>query len=208
MDTLDLVKESYQRLSTDELIRIARTPQTLELEAIPLLQKELITRNCPDEALSLTDFLLHSPVKLSFMSIEELQKLVFDRLESGESIESIKIDLKENGIDILDIINAESKERERAFDYMLSLKEQGLHEIEVKEKIQETFSIDENASEVLHAQFRSRGWQNLVVGSVFVGIVGIALLLCINGHFSLGVGAAIVAAAGVWRITKGRRQLR
>jgi hypothetical protein len=32
------------------------------------------------------------------MSIEELQKVVFERLQSGESIESIKIDLKENGI--------------------------------------------------------------------------------------------------------------
>jgi hypothetical protein len=191
MDNLNLVEENYQRLSTDELIRIAAAPAALAPEAIPLLQKELIARNHPEEALALTRFLLDGPLRLSFLSVEELQKLVFERLESGESIESIKIDLKENGIDIFNIINAESGEMEKAFDYMLSLKDQGLDDTEVKEKMQETFSIDENATEVLHAQFKKRGWQNLVIGISLVGI-----------------GTVLLAATGMWRIVVGARQLR
>lgn len=121
MNNLKLVAEQYQRLSIDELIHIASDPAALDPDAIPLLQKELITRNHPEEALALTQFLLNSSLRLSFLSIEELQKLVFERLESGESIESIKLDLKENGINIFDIMEAGSREREKASDYMLSL---------------------------------------------------------------------------------------
>jgi hypothetical protein len=116
--------------------------------------------------------------------------------------------LKENGIDILDIINAESKEREKAFDYMLALKNLGLDDTEVKEKMQETFSIDEVTSEVLQAQFKKRGWQNLVIGFSLVGIVGLLIILGINAHNGIGIGAVLVAATGIWRIVVGSRQLR
>lgn len=57
---------------------------------------------------------------------------------------------------------------------------------EVKEKMQETFSIDEGDSAVIHAQFKKRGWQNVVIG----------------------IGAILIAATGIWRIVVGSRQLR
>ena len=208
MNDLNLVEENYRRLSTDELIRIAGEPEVLNPEAIKLLQRELIARNHSEEALALTEFLLNGSRRLSFMSLEELQKVVFERLGSGESIESIKIDLKENGIDILDIINAEGKEREKAFDYMLELKKLGLDDAEVKEKMQETFSIDEGDSEVIHAQFKKRGWQNLVIGIALVGIIGLLMVLSSNGHGGIGFGAVLLGATGVWRIVVGARQLR
>jgi len=208
MNNLSLVEENYQRLSTDELIRIAEDPASLNPEVIHLLQRELIARNHPEEALALTDFLLNSPLRLSFMSIEELQKVVFERLQSGESIESIKIDLKENGINILDIINAEGKEREKAFDYMLALKNLGLDDTEVKEEMQETFSLDEGDSEVIHAQFKKRGWQNLVIGISIVVIVGLLAIGSMNTRGGIGIGAILIAATGVWRIVVGSRQLR
>jgi len=80
----------FKRLSTDELIRIAGDPASLNPDVIHLLQRELIARNHSEEALALTEFLLNGPRRFSFMSIEELQKVVFERLESGESIESIR----------------------------------------------------------------------------------------------------------------------
>jgi hypothetical protein len=208
MNDLSLVEENYKRLSIDELIRISEDPEVLNPEAIKLLQRELIARNHSEEALALTEFLLSGSRRLSFMSLEELQKVVFERLESGESIESIKIDLKENGINVIDIINAEGKEREKAFDYMLALKNNGLDDMEVKEKMQETFSIDENDSEVIHAQFKKRGWQNMVIGISLVCIVGLLVAVSMNTRNGIGIGAVLVAATGVWRIIVGSRQLR
>ena len=208
MNNLSLVEETYQKLSTEELIRIAADPASLEPDVIPVLQKELIARSHPEEALALTEYLLNGTGRLSFLSLEELQNLVYERIESGEPIESIKLDLKDNGINILDIITAESRHKERAFDYMLSLKEQGLHEIEVKERIQDTLSLDENESEVLHAQFRKRGWENMIIGLALVGLVALVFILSLAGQMVIRFGAALVFAAGVSRIVIGSRQLK
>lgn len=133
------IQENYKRMPLEKLIMLANNPKELELEAIGILQQELLNRNQTKEALSFTEFLINRKKENSIgnMSMPELKQLIKDRLESGEPIENIKIDLKEEGIDIFDIVNSDNKLKEKAFDYILHLKENGNNDNEIDKKLKE-----------------------------------------------------------------------
>lgn len=206
MEDISLVADHYKTLQTAELIEIARDPAGLRPEIIPVLQKELITRNQPDEALLLSDFLLNGPSKLKRLSTEALQQLINQRLGAGEPLESIKIDLQDNGINIFDVINNESKEKNKTFEYMIAMKEQGLNGKELNDKLQETFAIQEEESEILKMQLKKKGQRNMIIGWSIVVIVSIFMLISAGMDRYPGIGAILLFGIGIWRIIEGKRQ--
>ena len=128
MSNLNDIEAYYQGVSKEKLLQIAQRPQDLRLDAIPLLQKELLGRGMNAEALLITDFLVgvkkDEPERLNYaeMSLYEMQEHVKERIQEGESIESIKLDLRENGVDIFAILNENDNLKESAFEYMTYLK--------------------------------------------------------------------------------------
>src|SRR6187455_746903 len=128
MNDLRDIEENYKRMTDEKLIQLTMTPQDLRLEVIPILQQELLNRGQHQAAISLTGFLVKSKEKPRFseMTVVELKQLVNERLESGESIESIKLHLKDDGVNIFDVLNDDMELQEKAFDYITHLKEQGL----------------------------------------------------------------------------------
>jgi len=210
MNDLRNIEEKYKGMTIEELIRLTIKPQDLRLDVIPILQMELFNRGLKKEAMSLTDFLVKSKEKPRFseLSVVELKQLIEDRLESGESIESIKIDLKDDGINIFDIINDDNTLKEKAFDYITHLKQQGLEENEIDEKLKETFSMEKGDSGMLKIQLKKNGNQNLIYGYTISIIALLLIIISLSVGGSVTIGGIIILSLGIWRIFKGYEQLK
>lgn len=206
MHNLDLVIEQYKRLRTEELVHIASDPAALDLAVIPHLQAELLNRDKKEEALQLSSFLVSRPEPAKEISKEELADSIKDRIDAGEPLESIKLDLEDRGIDFFAIMNNEAQLKDKTFEYLTSLKEEGLDDAEIDAKLKKTFGMDETEADILKRELRSRGKQNLVIGYSIVIIVGTLSLLTLGAGIGITIGAILIIAIGIWRIVEGYRQ--
>jgi hypothetical protein len=205
---LQTIAEKYSQLSTEKLIRLTKEAGGLQLEAIPLLQKELLKRGKQDEALALSSFLVESRANARKPTPEEVHQLIQQRLAAGEYLESIQIDLKENGIDIFELADTEVKLKNSAFNYITTLKEEGHDQAEINTKIKDAFAIDDSQSALLQSELKREGNRNLVSGYVLVGVCLLLGAAMIGVGGSIRVGFFLVLGAGVWRICEGYKQRR
>ncbi|MDX9855083.1 MAG: hypothetical protein RBS81_14970 [Tenuifilaceae bacterium] len=214
MSNLNDIEAYYQGVSNEKLLQIAQRPQDLRLDAIPLLQKELLGRGMNAEALLITDFLVgvkkDEPARPNYaeMSLYEMQEHVKERLQDGESIESIKLDLRENGVDIFAILNENDNLKESAFEYMTYLKKEGFEEEEIAEKLEENLAIDKSDSEMLKVQIKNSGKQNLTIGYTLAILGSVFILLTLSSTGGFPISAVILIVLGVWRIYVGYERLK
>lgn len=214
MSNLNDIEVYYQGVSNEKLLQIAQRPQDLRLDAIPLLQKELLGRGMNAEALLITDFLVgvkkDEPERPNYaeMSLYEMQEHVKERIQEGESIESIKLDLRENGVDIFAILNENDNLKESAFEYMTYLKKEGFEEEEIAEKLEENLAIDKRDSEMLKVQIKNSGKQNLTIGYTLAILGSVFILLTLSSTGGFPISAVILIVLGVWRIYVGYERLR
>jgi len=203
-------EEIYREMSDEDIILIAYQPEGIELEHIPIIQKELIKRRKQDEALMLSEYLIAANQKknLARLSNEELRVYINQRVEQGESIDAISLDLKESGINIFDIIEAENKQRDDAFDFITDLKQKGYEEYEVDSKIKEKYSLQQDEVEDLHVQRNKSGRMNMVFGVVVVAVALILLPGAIEYSNRRFAGAICLVAFGVWQIYYGYQKTR
>jgi hypothetical protein len=206
MNNLNHIIENYKRLPTEELIEIAKSPEQLELEIIPHLQSELFNRNKKEEALLLSEYLIKRPKSVAELNKEELTEMIKERVDSGELLESIKLDLKDKGVDLFNLLQVQNQLQGKALDYLTSLKEEGMDEAEIDEKLKSRFSLNENEADVLKRQLRAKGKQNLVIGYTLVIIMGILSIAALSLGGFVGIGGLLLTALGVWRIVEGHRQ--
>ena len=144
MSDLARIEENYKRKSTEELVELTLNPKELRLEIIPILQQELLNRGRHKEALSLTEFLVNAKKNPSLKDLpnEEVYKLVNERLDAGESIESIRLHLRDEGVDMLERMSEEGGGKKDAFEYLRHLKQQGLAENEVYARLKLSLSLE------------------------------------------------------------------
>ena len=209
MENLDLIIEKYKHLTTEELIDLAKKPGELEREIIPHLQSELLNRDKKEAALSLSNYLINLPVvpvSLKGLTKAELFELIKLRIDSGENIEGIKLDLQDNGYNMLDILNADEELKNQSLNYLTSLKSEGLSEEEIDKKMKATFSVTENESEILKKQLKLKGKQNITIGYsiLFVTILVGLLAVGVGGRVSYGLLVGI--GSGIWLVALGYNQ--
>ena len=211
MESIDSIVENYKRLSTGELIAIAAEPWNLRKEIIPHLQSELLARDRKAEALKLSEYLVqNTTIKKPYQlySKEELGDHIKERLESGELLESIKIDLKENGVDMFALLESEQVLDNKKLDYLTSLKNDLLEEKEIDEKMKTSFGLTETETDQLKRQLKSKGTQNIVIGSTLVIVMTLLLMAAFENGGRIGLGAVLLIGIGVWRISLGVKQRR
>lgn len=206
MENIDVIAGHYKNMSDAKLAALANEPRELRMEVLPVLQLELINRGLTDQAMAISHYLIQTKVVPDFgsYSMDELKKLVSERIDSGESVESIKIDLKDHGINLFDILSQDENLREQSLNYLTELKSQGLSEEEIDEKMEETLSIEKNEIEMLKSNLRLRGKRNLAIGFTCLAFV---LLIFVSG-LSLTIGGVLLAGIAVWQIYKGFEQTR
>jgi len=203
-------EEIYREMSDEDIILIAYQPEGIKLEEIPIIQKELLHRKKSEEAIMLSEYLIaaNQKVNLARLSDDELRQHINERLEQGESIDVIRQDMKESGINFFDIIATENKERHKAFDYISELKQQGLEEDEVDDKIREKYKLEQDEVEDLKVQRMRSGRKNLIIGYSIVGVMSLLMLVSISMGGSISIGAIIIVAVGIWQIYSGYEKMK
>jgi hypothetical protein len=118
-----------------------------------LLQNELRIRGLEEEASKL-DHLERAENPYQNLSLQEIQVIVSDRLETGESWESIHTDLKEHGISAMDLFQMENERKELAIAIDENErggsfpKEKLMNELNYKEEELEDFKSNIHGSDV------------------------------------------------------------
>jgi len=203
MADLKVIETQYKQLSSEELIKISKTPEDLKIDVIPVLQRELLSRGMNEEALELSHYLVSGPSKSKNLSTREIRMLISERLQSGESIESIKANFDDLRVNINDYLEEDIKLENKMFDYMASLQSQGLSDEEINSKLKTNFSLEEQDSEILKARLKRKATYNLIIGYTLVIVVGLLSLFILANGGRIGIGAIIILGIGVWRIYEG-----
>lgn len=100
---------NYKAMPDGQLVELVKEAGSLRKEVLPLLQKELQERGMEEHALLLDKYLREEVKAIGDMTKEELTNLVSQRLADGESIENMTIYLRENGINIYDLLVDENE---------------------------------------------------------------------------------------------------
>jgi len=207
MADLKIIEDNYKKISDDKLKLTVTELDSLNIEVIPILQQELLNRGLEEEVLVVTNFLLNSKENQNIyenLSVGELREIIDERLNSGESIESIKIDLKDNGIDIFDIFDGDSKEREKVYENISYLKELGYTEEEINKELKSEFSLEESDGKRLQYELKSKGKMRLIFGYSIVFIIFIIVFRF--GKFPISL--LFIFALAVWNIYKGHKEIK
>ena len=207
MDNLKIIEDNYKNMSDDKLKLIVTELDSLIVEAIPILQQELLNRNLKEEVLVVTNFLLNPKENQNIyenLSVGELQEIIDERVNSGESIESIKIDLEENGVNIFEIFNTDSKEREKIYKNISYLKDLGYTEEEVSKELKSEFPLEESEAKRLQYELKSKGKKRLIFGysTVFITFV------IIFGFGKFPIAWFFIFFLAVWNIYKGHKEIK
>lgn len=203
-------EEIYSEMSDEDIILIAYQPEGIELEHIPIIQKELIKRRKQDEALMLSEYLIAANQKknLARLSNEELRVYINQRVEQGESIDAISLDLKESGINIFDIVEAENKQCDDAFDFITDLKQKGYEEYEVDSKIKEKYSLQQDEVEDLRIRRNRSGKLNLIFGILIIIVAVILIPYAAEQGGRRYLGAVGLLVLGVWQVYAGYQKMK
>lgn len=206
MNDLQEIEENYKAMSTTKLKTLAQKPQDLRIEVLPLLQQELLARGENTDAMSITQYLVQAKQAnpTANLSSDDLKQLIKDRLSAGESLESITTD--NQGINIFTIIDNDNKLKEKAFSYISSLKDQGLHDEELDAKLRETLTITQTQLDMLKAELKARAHKNLVMGYVIVGVALLLILISMLAGGNVTIGAVLIFIIGVVKLIQGYEQ--
>ncbi|MES2763889.1 MAG: hypothetical protein V4677_16860 [Bacteroidota bacterium] len=179
---LQLIKEKYQAMLTDDLIRLSKKPKDLREEVIPVLKAELIRRGKRDDA-AVVDQILEETQKLKYqgLSLVELREIVRERLDAGEEMESIKIDFRLNGIDVFELLKEEVKFEEEVFGSITQMKQEGASVTDIDDHLEKTYQIDKADTSKLRSELIVKGKRNQTWGFVLIMISCVFLLImCLN----------------------------
>jgi hypothetical protein len=204
MENLDFIVKKYKTISTEDLIYLSKKPNELRIEIIPHLQSELLNRGEKEEALLLSEYLINSSKSNKELTKEDIKKIIQDKINQGENLENIQIDLKEMGISIIDHIDDIEKLRNKALEYLTILKQDGLNENEIDNKLKNTFNLSEQDSEILRSDLRKKGRQNLIIGYLILAIMLIAIIITV----SINLPIMIATGWSIWIIYKGHSQIK
>ncbi len=204
---IQLLINHYKQLSTDELLKIAKNPEKIAPETISIIQNELISRDEFEVAYNLKSHVPTLEKPLSELTEIEISEIVIERINLGESIESIQMDLKSKGVNILDFMNEEVDSLQVKYKYILSLREEGLDEEEISQKVKQEFDINEIEDEELKIELRKKGSRNIKIGYLLIIISIIVTLVNIALDQVVFAFPLITFVVAIGLIIKGKQQI-
>ncbi|MFM2018413.1 MAG: hypothetical protein RL007_2069 [Bacteroidota bacterium] len=204
MLTREHFHSTYITKSEDALSSLVKEQDKLTAEARAALQDVLRERNLmhliPQEKPSQV-----KTASLAHLSADEIRAIINRRLDSGEKLESIKVDLQSRGVDLLKVIAEEGEKTEAIDERLIELQSQGKTEEEIAHQLKKEFGISKEEAAQLPEQVKSRG-AGLIAAGVLMLVIGIpyaAVMLQSAEHMNTYFLALIPAGLGLviagWR---------
>jgi hypothetical protein len=198
----------YISKSEDGLAALVKEQDKLTAEAqaalLDVLRERNLTSLLPKEKPSQP-----KSASLAHLNADEIRAIINRRLDSGEKLESIKVDLQSRGVDLLTVIAEEGEKTEAIDERLIELQSQGKTEEEIAQQLKKEFGISKEDAAQLPEQVKSRG-AGLIAAGVLILIIAIpyaAVMLQnaehMNRYFLALIPAGIVLVIAGWRRKKG-----
>jgi hypothetical protein len=201
MDDLKKFELRYKELPDSKLLELWKERNTLRSELVPVLKNEILTRG-----IKIDDSVVEVQSDYSDLSYKELQEFVSERLQTGESIESIKIDLADHGINVMELFNRESEKNEKVYNFLASSQKHDEDEEYVKQTLKEEYGIEEGEIPEYKQQMKSRAKAYISVGGVLIFLSAIFLLIASETGMGGIRGILALLGGGVFLLMKGLSQ--
>ena len=204
MLTREHFHSTYITKSEDALAALVKEQDKLTAEARSALQDVLRERNLlhliPQEKPAAT-----KTASLAHLSADEIRAIVNRRLDSGEKLESIKVDLQSRGVDLLKVIAEEGEKTEAIDERLVELQSQGKTEEEIAQQLKKEFGISKEEAAQLPEQVKSRG-AGLIAAGVLMLVIAVpyaAVMLQnaehMNPYFLASIPAGLGLVIAGWR---------
>lgn len=169
MLTREHFHSTYITKSEDALAALVKEQDKLTAEARAALHDVLRERNLlhliPQEKPAST-----KTASLAHLSADEIRAIINRRLDSGEKLESIKVDLQSRGVDLLKVIAEEGEKTEAIDERLVELQSQGKTEEEIAQQLKKEFGISKEEAAQLPEQVKSRGAGFIAAGVLMLVI--------------------------------------
>ena len=201
------IKKYYEGLEDFQFKNILTNAKGLKSEMFPILKAELEKRNLKEELIMFDAFLTQLEVKEEYskLSLEEVRKLVDERLDRGESIESVKTDLSNNDVDIDELLENDREKKRIVHNTILTMKEYEFSDKRFKEVLNDKFDLKEEDLSEVNRDLKRKGWMNLMFGILLILVSIIWISIRHNVSSILFSFAALVA--GIALIRKGKKYI-
>lgn len=210
---IESLRKNYATKQTEDLLRLLNNLESLEPDAISVLEEELNYRGLKDEA-----------EKIDFFFEEEKQKIVeevaiqkeveFEEqnvyalmgsfLNNGDSLELAWHHLKEKDINLFQLLNNKPQSDKMLSEYVHKLKDQGYEQSAIDDHLSNIYM----GLEQLKMELGKKGFANVVLGNIFL-ILGTLLFLAnlVSSGRSLPIHLAIgFLAIGIVFRSRGVKQ--
>lgn len=190
-------------MTIDSLVSLINEIEKLEPKNVILLQKEFLKRNELERAALIEKFIESTTITPISQEKSSVESIVSERLQMGESIESIEYDLKKKGIDIVKIVQDDlnmTVTDKNIKKTISQLKEKRLNDTIIKTELNKLYGIDENDFQKFLNRNRKRGKTILVIGIVFLIVWSFFLVVTAqsrNMEFSTIIIIGVLSGIGM-----------
>jgi hypothetical protein len=205
MDNIFII-EKYQRIDTDELIKLLPDISEMEKDEVTVLRDELKKRGKIDESSIVNDYLNVIINQDNDIDLSDIHTYIENRLCNGEPVESLKIDLLERGIDINKIFLEDIKKEDKIYAYMTVLKKDGLNDSEISQKLNKEKGIDSENTQSLLEGLRKRGKLNVKIGIIIIILAISFAIFDLTTRNWISIRCFTIGASGIILIAFGIKQ--
>lgn len=199
-------------MTIDSLVSLINEIEKLEPKNVILLQKEFLKRNELERAALIEKFIESTTIIPISQEKSSIESIVSERLQMGESIESIEYDLKKKGIDIGKIVQDDlnmTVTDKNIKKTISQLKEKGLNDTIIKTELNKLYGIDENDFQKFLNRNRKRGKTVLVIGIVFLIVWSFFLVVTAQSRkMEFSTIAIIGVLSGIGMIIGGLQEMK
>ncbi len=185
MHTRDFFYNNYKNHPEQVLARIAGEYSKLTPEAQEAL-RDILKEKGMDEVLAGIKIPEVVPGKLGHLTREEVRRLINTRLASGESIDLIKSDLRDKGVDIYKFSSSESEVDEKIEKRTSELLHQGKSKVETEQVLLKEYNITPESRQSQQERLKTNGAGLIIIGGVLLLITLplAAVILQSSKHYS------------------------
>jgi hypothetical protein len=200
------LKYKYSTIPTGDLIKLLPDIADMTIDDLVPLKEELEKSGMYDEAETVSEHLNFLNDQHESGSSEAFDKQLDKRLERGESLDNIKYEIKKKGIDIIEYASEEQVKKDTLFNYMSQLKEEGLTDREINERLIEEHHIENSEGNSLMNELHAKGVRNVRTGIILIitGFVFGIILFAFGNRIS--IGAIGIFIAGILKLNSGIKQ--
>jgi len=197
MHSKEFFYDNYKNHPEHVLKRITGEYGKLTPQAQEALRDVLRERKM-DELLSSLEVKEEKKNSLAHLSADEVRLLINSRLERGENIEVIKMDLREQGVNIYKMSMEESRSEENIDRRFMELQAEGKTKEQIDRQLKEEFKLSDQQAANVPERMRSNG-SGLIGAGLLLLIIGLPLLAVTFqtpgrhniGYIAAGVGTGI-----------------